>query len=195
MKIGIMGGTFDPIHIGHLIIAEHAREMAELDEVWFMPSSLPPHKSNDNVTGASDRLSMVEAATAGNPMFRVCDIELERGGTSYTVETAKALIGRYPEHRFSWIIGADMIAYLPNWHRIDELIQAIGFIGLQRPGYENAASGLPEALRKSVHMVVAPQLEISSTDIRDRIRDGRSVRYLLQESVLRIIEEKKLYGS
>lgn len=195
MRIGILGGTFDPIHAGHLIIAERVREEADLAEVWFMPAWHPPHKTGERVTDAALRMAMVQAAIAGNPHFRASGLEHELGGASYTVETAKALLDRHPEHRFFWIIGGDMVAHLPNFHRVEELVRMIGFIGVKRPGYEDAAERLPAGLRHAVTMVEAPLVDLSSTDIRRRLKSGRSVRYLLPEAVISLIREKGLYGS
>ena len=195
MKIGIMGGTFDPIHNGHLIVAEYARERAELDEIWFMPTYQPPHKSDDPAADAADRAAMVAAAIADAPKLHVCTLELELGGTSYTFDTVTALQKKYPDHQFQWIIGADMIAYLPKWHRIDELVRLITFVGLERPGYEEPLAELPPFLREAIHMVQAPLIDLSSTEIRRRIREGLSVRYMLPDAVIHYMEENRIYGS
>lgn len=195
MRVGVLGGTFDPIHVGHLIMAESALEAAGLDEIWFMPALEPPHKAKEGVTDAALRMAMVEAAIRGNPRFRASGLELERGGASYTADTAAALAERYPEHRFYWIFGGDMIAWLPNFHRVAELAERIGFIGVKRPGFEDAAERLPAFLKQNVTMVPAPLVDISSADIRRRLRENRSVRYLVPDAVITLIEEKGLYGS
>jgi nicotinate-nucleotide adenylyltransferase len=195
MRIGVLGGTFDPIHVGHLIIAESVREEAGLDEIWFMPAFRPPHKAGEKVTDAALRMEMVKAAIAGNPRFRASGLEFELGGPSYTVETVRALADRYPDDRFYWIIGGDMIAWLPNFHRVEELAERIGFIGVKRPGYENGIDRLPDRLRKAVTMADAPLIDVSSADIRRRLGDGRSVRYLVPDPVISLIREKGLYGS
>lgn len=194
MKIGILGGTFDPIHIGHLMIADYAKDGAGLDEVWFMPSHTPPHKAG-HITDAQHRLSMVKAATASIPDFHVCELELELGGTSYTVDTVKALREKFPEQQFYWIIGGDMIDYLPQFDRIEQLAQNISFIGVQRPGYEQALSQLPATLRQMIQMVEGPLIDLSSSDIRSRIEQGLSVRFLVPEPVYHVIKENGLYGS
>lgn len=195
MNIGIMGGTFDPVHVGHLLAAQCALEQAELDEVWFMPASAPPHKKNAPLASAEQRLAMVKLAVEGNPHFRATDIELEKGGTSYTAETVDLLREQYPEHRFAYIIGADMVMYLPKWHRIDDLTAAIGFIGLRRPGYNIRLGELPERIRRSVRLAEMPQVDISSTVIRDRRARGGSIRYLVPERVREYIERNRLYES
>lgn len=194
MRIGVLGGTFDPIHIGHLIVAESALEEANLDEVWFMPALHPPHKTAEDVTDAAHRMAMVQAAIAGHPRFRACGLEIELGGTSYTVDTASELVRRHPRDRFFWILGGDMVAWLPNFHRADDLAAMIGFIGVRRPGHEDAADRLPPRLRRAVTMIEAPLVDVSSTDIRRRIREGKSVRYLLPDAVISLIGEKGLYG-
>lgn len=195
MKIGIMGGTFDPIHMGHLIAAERAREGKGLDEVWFMPSYIPPHKELSGGALPEERLEMVKLAVSGCSYFQVIDIEIRRGGVSYTIDTVKELQLRYPEHMFHYIIGADMVQYLPKWNQIDELISRIGFIGLERPGFELDLSELEVSIRNKVTLVPMPAIEISSTDIRTRQARGSSIRYLVAEQVQLYIEGNGLYGS
>lgn len=193
MRIGLLGGTFDPIHYGHLIAAEQVREQLSLEEVWFLPASVPPHKQDAAVTSASHRLNMVTIAVQDHPQFRVSRLELERGGRSYTVDTLTVLKDRSPEYQFFFIVGADMVQDLPNWHRIDELIQLTQFVGLDRPGYSDVK--LPEPIARSVQYVTMPCVGISSTDIRNRVRTGRSIRYLVPDAVRNYIEEHRLYES
>jgi len=195
MRIGVLGGTFDPVHIGHLIAAECARQEAGLDEVWFMPALHPPHKPADGLTDAALRAAMVQAAIEGNPRFRVSLLEIELGGPSYTVDTVAALAERHPRDRFFWILGGDMIVWLPNFHRVDDLAARIGFIGVKRPGHEDALDRLPSRLRRAVTMVESPLVDVSSSDIRRRIREGKSIRYLVPDAVISLIGEKGLYGS
>jgi nicotinate-nucleotide adenylyltransferase len=195
VNIGIMGGTFDPIHNGHLIVAKHAQKQGGLDEVWFMPSSLPPHKETEGIVEAADRLEMVSIAIRDCAAFRLCELEINRGGTSYSIDSAKILIEQFPSYQFSWIIGADMIAYLPQWHRIDELMTMIRFIGVRRPGYEKDLAQLSQRYASAVQMVDAPMLEISSSNIRERLLAGASITHLVPESIESYIRKKGLYGS
>ncbi|MEI7026866.1 nicotinate-nucleotide adenylyltransferase [Paenibacillus sp. y28] len=195
MKVGIMGGTFDPIHTGHLLAAEWAREEAGLEEVWFMPAGVPPHKPNAPKASADERLALVQAAIAGHDSFRICGIELEREGPSYTADTMEELVQRHPGVQFSYIIGADMVQFLPHWNRIERLAELITFVGLQRPGYPLELEELPEAIGRRVQLVPFIGLELSSTEIRRRLASGRSVRYMVPEPVYTLIREKGLYGS
>jgi nicotinate-nucleotide adenylyltransferase len=195
MKIGIMGGSFDPIHSGHVLVAEHAAEEAGLDEVWFIPSHAAPHKEHKPGASNEDRWRMVELAIAGNPRFRAVDWELKQGGVSYSIETARMLVTAYPDDEFFWLIGADMVQYLPHWHQIEQLCELIGFIGFARPGTSLDLSELAPTIRKRVRIVPVPSFEVSSTDIRSRIGSGRSVRYLLPEAVWHYVKERRLYES
>ncbi len=195
MKVGIMGGTFDPIHIGHLLAAERAREEAGLDEVWFMPAYTPPHKPNPPKAAPEQRLEMLKLAIADHPHFRAEDMEMVREGTSYTVDTVDQLCRRHPNVRFCYIIGADMVQYLPHWVRIEDILQKISFIGLQRPGYSIDMSHLPDFIQRGVQVAPMPQIELSSTDIRKRCLSGRSVRYMVHEAVYAYIKERRLYES
>ncbi|MCT8139647.1 nicotinate-nucleotide adenylyltransferase [Anaerobacillus sp. CMMVII] len=188
-KIGLLGGTFDPPHLGHLLIAEQAREACSLDEVWFLPTRLPPHKTSSNLCSDEDRIEMVRRAIGSNPFFALSLIEFERTGPSYTIDTIKKLRVRYPGYHFSFIIGGDMVNYLPKWKSIDELLALVTFIGMQRPGYS-----VKSDYNEKVVLVDAPQLEISSSEIRERLLNNRSVRYLLPEAVFDYIKERDLYG-
>lgn len=195
MKIGIMGGSFDPIHHGHLLAAEHAAEAADLDEVWFIPSHAAPHKDQRPRASDEDRLHMVKLAIASNRRFRLLDWEIRRGGVSYSIETAEMLRQTYASDEFYWLIGADMVQYLPYWHRIEELCRLLRFIGFARPCTTIDMDELKPEIRDSVQIVQIPLIEISSTEIRRRIAAGRSIRYMVPEPVLEYIEERRLYGS
>lgn len=193
MKVGIMGGTFDPIHIGHMLAAECARDAYDLEEVWFMPSHIPPHKEDAGVTGLM-RLEMTAEAVADHPSFRTLDWEVKRGGVSYTVDTVRELRDTYPEHDFSFIIGADMVAYLPKWNRIGELAEMLTFIGLNRPGTKLSVDDLPDFLQKVVVTAEMPLIEISSTMIRSRAAAGSSIRYMVPDRVYDYIVRSGIYG-
>ncbi|MBH0229943.1 nicotinate-nucleotide adenylyltransferase [Halobacillus yeomjeoni] len=185
-RIGILGGTFDPPHQGHLVMAEFVRDQMVLDEVWFIPSHDPPHKEGA-VVPSEARLEMVEIAVANNPFFKVCDIELKRKGTSYTIDTIKELNDLYADDEFYFIIGGDMVEHLPKWHRIEELKRIVKFVGVKRPGYE----WKPEIPVESVEI---PLLDISSTYIRSKVGRNESVRYLVPDLVNDFIKERGLYG-
>ncbi|WP_152656315.1 nicotinate-nucleotide adenylyltransferase [Oceanobacillus sp. CFH 90083] len=185
-KIGILGGTFNPPHIGHLWIAEEVRIRRQLDEIWFIPTWTPPHKETV-ILDASHRLKMLQLAVKGNPYFHVNALELEREGTSYTYDTVKELTVKYPEAVLHFIIGGDMVAYLPKWNRVDDLVNMIHFIGVSRPGY---TLDTPYPVdRLEIH-----PLDVSSTFIRNRLEDGETVRYLLPDAVMNYIKENQIYG-
>ncbi|MBD0379049.1 nicotinate-nucleotide adenylyltransferase [Paenibacillus sedimenti] len=195
MLVGIMGGTFDPIHTGHLIAAERARVEAGLDEVWLMPANVPPHKPNAPKATARQRFDMVCLAAEGNAFFRPLDIEIGKGGVSYSIDTIELLSSQHPDTDFAYIIGADMVQYLPQWHRIDDIVRHIRFIGLARPGYELDMDTIPIHIRSRVTIVPMPLVEISSTAIREERLKGKSVRYLVTDAVHNYMEVNHLYES
>ncbi|WP_182200518.1 nicotinate-nucleotide adenylyltransferase [Paraliobacillus salinarum] len=184
-KVGLLGGTFDPPHIGHLVIAEEVYHELGLDEVWFIPSNEPPHK-NKATTTVKHRLSMVEAAIASNDHFLLNPIEIERPGKSYTFDTIQLLIQKHPDISFYFIIGADMVEYLPKWNRIDELVNLITFVGVKRPEYE-LKTDYP------IQVIDIPGLDISSTMIRERLAERKPVTYFIPPSVRQVIKENQLY--
>lgn len=194
-RIGIMGGTFDPVHIGHLIAAEAARDGCGLDEVWFIPTYQPPLKDNEPGASSEARLQMVQEALGGSPAFKALDIELQRGGMSYSIDTVLELKKRYPDASFSYIIGSDRINDLPKWHRIEELAELITFIGLERAGTAVQLDELPGFLRRRVAMAEMPPIGISSTEIRSRVLGGRSIAYLVPDTVHQFIKRRGLYES
>ena len=193
--VGLMGGTFDPIHLGHLLVAETARDLCGLDEVWFIPSRTPPLKSGEPSAAGEDRLDMVRLAIAGNPAFRALDVELSRPGVSYSIDTVTELGARHPECRFSYIIGGDRVNDLARWHRIEELAASVAFIGVARPGHPVDIGALPKFLQERVRVIPMPQLDISSSAIRRLVKEGRSIRYLVPDGVHDFIRKKGLYGS
>ncbi|MFC5988901.1 nicotinate-nucleotide adenylyltransferase [Marinicrinis lubricantis] len=193
--MGIMGGTFDPVHLGHLIAAEQARLEVGLDEVWFLPSNLPPHKQHSPLVQAEQRCHMVELAIENHPAFKLEPMELEREGKSYTVDTAKELFQRFPEHQFHFIIGADMVNDLPHWFKVEEIVKYMSFIGLERAGHTMNLQALPDWLQPYIRTAPMPFIEISSTDIRERLQSGKSIRYLVPDAVYDYIEENGWYGT
>ncbi|WP_085508933.1 nicotinate-nucleotide adenylyltransferase [Thalassobacillus devorans] len=184
-RVGILGGTFDPPHIGHLIIAEEVYYQLDLDEVWFLPSNHPPHKSGATADN-QNRLEMVKAAIADNPHFSVSDIELQRDGKSYTYDTIKQLKKLNPDIEFYFIIGGDMVEYLPKWYEIKKLMKMTHFVGVKRSGYQ-LNSPYP------VEEVEMPIIEVSSTMLRKRLNQGREIRYLTADGVIDYIKEHQLY--
>lgn len=185
-KIGILGGTFNPPHIGHLIIANEVLDALNLDEIRFMPNYVPPHKEKSGEVSAFDRLAMLERAVSEHPCFSLERMEIERKGTSYTYDTMKLLIEKEPEASFYFIIGADMVEYLPKWYRIDELFKLVHFVGVNRPGY-NIETDYP------IIKVDVPQMFISSSTIRRKLRTGKTVRYLIPDPVVNYIKGNDLY--
>lgn len=194
-KIGIMGGTFDPIHIGHLIAAEQARASCGLDEVWFIPTYGSPLKVNQPSASGEQRFEMVCESIQGHSAFRALDIELKRGGVSYSYDTVKELMRLYPECEFAYIIGSDRIHDLPQWHKIEQLAKLITFIGLERPSEPLESVNLPAFLNDRLTLVSMPPIGISSTDIRSKLASGSSIRYFVSEEVYRYIRRYGLYES
>ena len=196
-RLGILGGTFDPIHMGHLITAEIVRVSAALDEIIFIPAARPPHKENKGEAPAEDRLLMVQCAVEGNPAFSVSDIELRREGPSYTVDTIAALSEQLGDAELFFITGADAMNDLYRWHDPVRLLHSCTFIVAARQGVELDESRLAEQFspeqRSRIRIVPTPHLEISSTVIRARVRAGRSIRYLVPRAVELYIEERGLY--
>ncbi len=184
-KIGLLGGTFDPPHIGHMIIADDCFHALELDEVWFIPSQIPPHKNKANVS-SDKRLNMVTLATENRAHFKVKDFELTRQGRSYTIDTMTMINDAYPECTFYFIIGADMVEYLPHWQAIDELVKAVQFVGVKRPGY-TLETPYP------VLFVDSLEMDVSSSSIRERMKAKRPCEYLMPQAVYHYIKEHKLY--
>ncbi|MDA8352961.1 MAG: nicotinate-nucleotide adenylyltransferase [Firmicutes bacterium] len=194
-RIGIYGGSFDPIHIGHLIMAEQARQAAGLDEVWFIPASNPPHKEG-SVASSQDRLAMVERAVAENPYFRVSRVEMEREGPSYTVDTLRQLVRRHQDTQFYLVVGADMVLDLPHWYNIEEITETAEIIGLVRPGVDVDTNRIPEHIKKRLTLVdEGVQVDLSSTWIRERAAEGGTFRYLVPEPVRQYMEAHRLYES
>ncbi|WP_100406723.1 nicotinate-nucleotide adenylyltransferase [Bacillus solitudinis] len=188
-RIGLFGGTFDPPHVGHMLIAQEAKIHFKLDEIWFIPVQIPPHKERDLLTSSEERLEMLRLATRDNPYFHVSTVEVEREGKSYTIDTVKRLKKQFPDDKFFFLIGGDMIDYLPKWEKIEELLSIVTFIGVKRPG--SASSSIYSSKIKELEM---PQVDFSSTMIRERVKRGLPVRYMVPRTIESFIGERGLYG-
>ena len=192
-KVGIMGGTFDPIHNGHCIAALMAKEQAELDEIWFIPTNDPPLKPSAPKANALHRYNMVKLATQHLPYFRVLDIELKRSGTSYSYDTVTALLSANTDIELYYIVGTDRVNDLTKWYKADELKALIQFIGISRGGEEVDLSSMSSEWKARLHLVNAPLIEMSSTLIRQRLTERLPVHYYLHEKVATYIKEHQLY--
>lgn len=196
-KYGIFGGSFNPIHYGHLMICEYIKEEMGLDKVIFIPTGNPPHK--DLGVSAVDRYEMVKLAISPNPDFEISDIETTRVKLSYTVDTIRELKKIYKEEKLYFLIGLDSLFQLKTWKKIGDLSQEIEFVVALRPGYidKEEINGEIDFLRENfgtrINLIKTPLYEISSTDLRDRIHEGKSLRYLIPKKVLDYIEESGFY--
>jgi nicotinate-nucleotide adenylyltransferase len=190
-RIGIFGGSFNPPHVAHLIGAEIAREALDLSTVLFMPASVPPHKQKMRLPDPQLRLQMVKAAIAENPNFETSDIELKREGPSYTVDTLRELKQQYQDAQLVLIIGLDNLEIFHSWRSSEEILSLAELGVMVRPGYTKEK--VSAELLSHVRFVEIPLLEISGTEIRKRIESGKSVRYMVTDPVMRIIEEASLY--
>lgn len=200
MRLGIFGGSFDPVHLGHLVLAESCREQCQLDQVRFLPTGQAPHKQNDNVISGKHRIEMLRLATAGHEAFMVDPLEVERGGTTYTFETLEYFRETMPEAERFFLVGADMLNDLPNWRNVAEVCELAVFVSVRRAGepepdftpLENIAT--PERIEQfRQHQVEMPELGLSSTVIRRRIAENLSVRYRIPRAVEEYIVAHGLY--
>jgi nicotinate-nucleotide adenylyltransferase len=198
-RIGLMGGTFDPIHYGHLVLAEEIRTKFQLDKIIFIPVGTAPHKKNEGVTDKWLRYSMTLLATITNPNFEVSKIEIEKYEISYSIDTVKEIKSMYsPEDEIFFITGADAILDIDSWKDYNELLKLCTFIGANRPGINEdmLVKGIEEIKTKydcNVMITTVPSIAISSTDIRNRVKTGRSIKYLLPESIENFIYINGLY--
>ncbi|MCX4832621.1 nicotinate-nucleotide adenylyltransferase [Streptomyces sp. NBC_01016] len=189
-RLGVMGGTFDPIHHGHLVAASEVAAQFDLDEVVFVPTGQPWQKSAKRVSPAEDRYLMTVIATAENPQFSVSRIDIDRGGPTYTTDTLRDLRQLNPDADLFFITGADALGQILTWRYTDELFSLSHFIGVTRPGHTLADPGLPEG---GVSFVEVPALAISSTDCRDRVAKGDPIWYMVPDGVVRYIDKRQLY--
>jgi nicotinate-nucleotide adenylyltransferase len=201
LRLGIFGGSFDPIHNGHLLLAECCREQCRLDAVWFLPAAVPPHKQDCRLTPAAQRIEMLELATAGNPAFSVCRYETERGGVNYTVDALAHFMDEEPGRELFFLLGADMLRDLPHWRNAARVCELAVPVVVHRPGAGPidfnclgaiAASERIELIRR--HQVEMPEVGISATDLRRRVQSGQSIRYRVPRAVEMYIEAHCLYG-
>lgn len=190
MKVGIFGGTFNPVHHGHLVAAEQVREETGLDEILFVPVKEPVHKTENLLAPSLHRMEMLELVCESNPGFTVTGCEIERDGPSYTITTVHQMIEKRPGDEVSLVIGADSFNDFHKWYRWKDIIELVSLVVMQRPGEEIEPERYPEA---RVRVVQNPRLDISSTDIRNRIAEERSIRYLLPEVVREYIYRKGVY--
>lgn len=197
-RLGIMGGTFDPIHYGHLVAAEMARSKFDLSKVLFIPTGKPPHKDRSDISAAGLRLEMIERAIQDNPAFDISALELERKGPSYTVDSLRVLRRTWPEHELYFITGTDALREIFSWREAEEILMMTEFIGVARPGFD-ASDFLLQVQQEHpktqgrIHYLEVPALAISSTDIRARVKHGQPIRYLLPEPVRHFIQQHGLY--
>jgi len=199
VRIGVYGGTFDPLHLGHLAVAEAVREAAGLARVLFVPNSRQPLKTDGPYASGLQRLRMVEAAVAGNPGFALSTLEIDQAGPSYTIESLDALRAAQPEVEWRFILGTDAANGLGSWRRPDRILAEYRPLVLVRAGWERldwpALERVRPDARALIEIVDVPHLAIASRDLRERIREGRTVRYLVPEPVMAIIEAEGIYGS
>ncbi|MGW5079276.1 nicotinate-nucleotide adenylyltransferase [Micromonospora echinospora] len=190
-RVGIMGGTFDPIHHGHLVAASEVADRFGLDEVVFVPTGQPWQKAEEAVTPAEDRYLMTVIATASNPRFQVSRVDIDRGGPTYTVDTLRDLHAEYgAKAQLFFITGADALERILSWKDLDEALELAHFIGVTRPGFELTDKHLPA---DSVSLVQVPAMAISSTDCRARVARGEPVWYLVPDGVVQYIAKRRLY--
>jgi nicotinate-nucleotide adenylyltransferase len=190
-RLGVMGGTFDPIHHGHLVAASEVASYFELDEVIFVPTGQPWQKNGRKVAPAEDRYLMTVIATASNPRFSVSRVDIDRPGETYTIDTLRDLRTlRGPDAEFFFITGADALAKMISWRDTDELFGMAHFVGCTRPGHRLSMSNLPP---DRVSLVEIPALAISSTECRERVRDGHPIWYLVPDGIVQYISKRGLY--
>ncbi|MEV0428928.1 nicotinate-nucleotide adenylyltransferase [Micromonospora sp. NPDC049836] len=190
-RIGIMGGTFDPIHHGHLVAASEVADRFGLDEVVFVPTGQPWQKADETVTPAEDRYLMTVIATASNPRFQVSRVDIDRHGPTYTVDTLRDLHAEYgPKVQLFFITGADALERILSWKEVDKMFELAHFIGVTRPGFELTDKHLPA---DTVSLVQVPAMAISSTDCRARVARGEPVWYLVPDGVVQYIAKRRLY--
>ncbi|MDP8256078.1 MAG: nicotinate-nucleotide adenylyltransferase [Candidatus Alcyoniella australis] len=212
MRLGVFGGTFDPLHIAHLICARHVANAAHLDRLLLIPSNVPPHKHSRTASPGALRMEMIERSIVDDPLLEACNVEIDRQPPSYSLDTVQQLAKRYPQADLFFIIGADAFSEINTWHRWQELIQSIDFLLLGRPGseFESPEKAVPALARqyaplpgepaawrhvsgRTVRRIDAPLLQISSSEVRRRVAAGEPIRYMVPDPVLQIVQREGLY--
>jgi nicotinate-nucleotide adenylyltransferase len=190
-KLGILGGTFDPPHLAHLIAGEWAGEVFALDRLLFIPANIPPHKSSERISSGAHRLAMTQIAIQGNDKFEVSNIELDRRGTSYTIDTLREIQEEYSPEKIFLFIGLDQLAIFNTWHKSEEIFEIAEVVVMARPSH--TLGEIDFSLMNRVKVLSIPLLDISSTEIRERVRAGKSIRYVVPDKVREYIAEHRLY--
>lgn len=193
MKVGIFGGTFNPPHMGHLIVAEHVRGEMVLDRVMFVPAFIPPHKLHDDVVSSEHRVAMLKLAIQDNPHFEVSETELQRGGVSFTVDTLRDLTTKHPSDEFNLLIGMDNLLEFHTWKSPEKILNLVKVVVMTRPGFTEKDN--PLIRKDGMKLCPVPEIGISSREIRKRVHEGSSVRYLVPDSVRDYLFEHHLYGA
>ncbi|HAT1242625.1 nicotinate-nucleotide adenylyltransferase [Corynebacterium striatum] len=193
-RIGIMGGTFDPIHNGHLVAASEVAYRFQLDQVVFVPTGQPWQKAGRDVTAAEHRYLMTMVATASNPRFTVSRVDIDRKGPTYTIDTLRDLRELFPDAELYFITGADSLASIMSWCDWEVMLEMANFVGVTRPGYELSKDMLPLESQTGIELIEIPAMAISSTDCRERAREGEPVWYLVPDGVVQYIAKNNLYG-
>lgn len=197
-RIGILGGTFDPPHTGHLILAECAVDALQLNQLLFIPAADPPHKQDETITPVTHRLAMLERALAGNERFAISRADIDRPGPHYSLDMVQIIQTEYPQAELYFVMGGDSLRDLPQWHRPEEFVKRCWLAVMRRPGTEIDPAiheAIIPGLAQRVIMIDAPLIDISSTDITQRRIQGKSIRYFVPDLVLDYIEAHQLYGA
>jgi nicotinate-nucleotide adenylyltransferase len=196
-RIGVMGGTFDPIHYGHLAAAEEARVRIGLEQVLFVVAGMPPHKLDEEVTPVEHRLAMVRLAIASNPYFAISTVDVERPGPSYTVDTISILQKQFGARaEIYFIMGLDSLVELPTWHQPQRLVQLCRLVAVRRPGFQVDPAQLETSLpgiSSRLQIIDMPEVDVSSTELQERVREGLPIKYQVPEEVERYINDHELY--
>lgn len=199
MRIGILGGTFDPVHYGHLLMAETCREQLQLSEVRLMPAGSPPHKPDRKITDGHARADMLALAVSGYPEFVIDRRELRRKGPSFTVDTLREIKQQFPEAEIFLIIGADSLKDLASWREPETIMQLATVVAVNRPGQpqltkQQAAEWVGEAFAENIKLLSMPGTDLSATELRQRIKDGKELRFMTPKAVEAFIKQHSIYG-